>query len=152
MDGYQELAYAICRSACDEYIDALILKKRGWLSNPDEVDKRKKRIYKKLWRTVIQYGERRYIYRAKSDNRIVRQKEKKNILECDKIRELIYDYVEFGGPSKTIYECESFFRSDRFALFMPDIDPEDLIKALREKAERGERTTPIGRGKELPYA
>lgn len=152
MDGYQELAYAICRSACDDYVDALILKNRGWLSKPEELNKRKRRILKKLWRTVINYGDRRYIYRSKSDGRIVRQKEEKNILECEKISNLIYDYEEFGGPSKTIHDCEAFFRSNRFAIFMPEIDPEDLIKALREKANKGERTAQVGRGKENPYA
>lgn len=151
MDGYKELAYAICKMACDDYIDALILKNRGWLENPEELSRRKARILKKLWRTVINYGERRYIYRAKSDNRIIRQKEEKNKDACEKIAGLIYDYKEFGGPSKTIYECETFFRSGTFSIFMPNIDPEDLISVLKEKASKGERTASYVRGKELPY-
>lgn len=143
MNPYEELAYAICKTACDDYIDALILKNRGWLTTPSEVEAHKKKVMKKLWRTVISYGDRRYVYRKKTDNRIVRQTQDKNIEKCYKIMDLIDEYEHMVGPDKEIYECERFFRSERFSIFMPDIDPEELITALRAKASRGERSAPF---------
>ena len=140
MDGYQELAYAICKSACDDYIDALILQERGWLFSPKELGRRKEKMIRKIWRAVLRYGDRRYIYHAQTDGRIMLQSQQKNMVACEKIQNLINEYIYFEQPQKTIYECEQFFRSGRFSIFMPDLDPEDLISALKEKAKRGERT------------
>ena len=140
MTPYEELAYAVCKVACDDYIDALILKNRGWLLSPEEVEVRRKRVLRKLWKAVLNYGDRRYIYRKQGDGRIVKQDQQTNIKKCNKIFDLLDEYEYFGGPDKTIRECETFFRSNRFALFMPDIDPEDLIVALQAKAAKGERS------------
>lgn len=151
MDPYENLAYAICKSACEEYVDALILVNRGWLRKPSEEVRRKKTIHKQLWKAVLAYSKNRWICDMKRKKETKKTKRKtnkkkssapkksKSMTLCERISNLLYQYDHHFGAERSVIECEAFFRSNSFSIFMPKIDPEDLIRELRKKAMRGER-------------
>lgn len=148
MDPYENLAYAICKSACEEYVDALILVNRGWLRKPSEEIRRKKTIFKRLWKTTLAYGKCRWKCDTQRKNSTKTQRKKKketknkpskSDIMCERISNLLYQYDHHFLAERSVIDCEKFFRSDSFSIFMPKIDPEDLIRELRKKAMRGER-------------
>lgn len=99
--NYQELAAAVVKVAADDYIKA-----RKFLRK----ERRKRRV--RIMNTYIKYKNK--VYAAKMCSKMV-----KSLLKD-------IDYAE-----RDIYECEAFFLSDRFAIFMPNTDGRDFLNALR---------------------
>lgn len=132
MTGYENLAYAIVARACADYVNALVVLNGGYPPDYEAAN------LKKLWRAVLNYGEKRFIVFDKKTGKISRQKEKNNKKTCTRIMNLIHRTTLIENARKDKIECERFFRSGAFDIYMPSINGEDLIKALRKKAESGE--------------
>lgn len=127
--NYQMLASKIVEVACADYIDAQIVIRQGYVSEDEFINK--------IFRKVIKYGERRYVYKDymglhRSNARAVNKKlrEIKNMLKNDDRQKAAQVECE---------EIERFFHSPQFAIYMPNTDPDILIRGLKRKAMANER-------------
>lgn len=128
--NYQELAVKICEIACADYIDALIVRRKGYLS--------KKEVIKSLWKSVLKYGRKRYVYRSKNGS-IVRTTEKWNQYMLGIITNQITGEERIRKAEAEIATLENYFRSGLFQLSMPNTDATALMRLLKARARRGER-------------
>lgn len=135
--NYQSLAAAIVEVACADYIDALIIAEKGYLSE----DAYKKEIYN----YVVRYGAARYIYKGRYGWQ--RQREKANTKKCQHIVEMMDTDFKKKIAKRDADILEKFFRSKTFAIYMPNTDPDWFINLLKSRAKRGDRfkTTVWGR-------
>lgn len=131
MEAYGNLAAAIVQQACADYVEALKILNGDF--SQDYIEKKQR----KLWKAVLRYGERRYIYRDKKTKELTRQREKNNLSACREIARLVWNASIIERAEGDKMSCEAFFRSGAFDIFMPNTDGEDLIKALQRKAEEG---------------
>ena len=129
--NYKELGAKICEIACADYVDALIVRRKGYLV--------KSELIKKIFKTVIKYGKSRYIYISKADNSIKRTTEKKNLYMLDIIKKQISGEERIERANAEIRELENYFDSSLFALSMPNTDKTALLRLLKARARRGER-------------
>lgn len=115
---------------CADYIDAQIVKKRGYLD--------KDKLLSDLTKEAIAYGEKRYIYKNKNGE-VVRRTEKQNLKALENIKYLL----DFETHKKIGYvkakECEEFLLSDTFCVYMPHSDGRALIRILRQRANEKKR-------------
>ena len=126
--GYKELAAAIVRVAAADYVEALIIQERGGTLTKAQ----KKRIFKK----VIDYGRRRYVY--KLGGVMFRQEEQHNKVRLNSLRHELNFHTHAYRAQQEITTDEQFFRWALFATCMPNTDPEVFIVMLREKADARE--------------
>lgn len=126
---YANLAAAIVEVAAVDYVDALIVSIKGYLSESE--------FRRALYDSAIKYGETRYLRKGKYG--ITRQDERKNMRSVSKIARILEKDSRRRKAKNEIRQLEEFFRSPSFALYMPNTDPESFIRLLRVKAEKGER-------------
>ncbi len=127
--NYAQLAVAIVEAATVDYVDALIIAERGYISERE--------FRRSLYKATIEYGKNRYMRKGKYG--LVRQDESKNLRAIKKIERIIEKSSQRRKAQAEIKQCESFFRSNLFALAMPNTDVDEFIRLLRLKAEKGER-------------
>ena len=126
---YQELGAKIVELACADYIDAQIIKRKGYISEKQYRDR--------LFAKAIEYGRRRYIW--KDSKGIQRQKNGRNLFKCRELAKLIDGKERIAKAEADIRLIEDFFHGSLFALSMPNTDPDGLIRLLKLKAMQGER-------------
>lgn len=129
-ENYKALAAAIVEVACADYIDARIVAERGYMSEH--------KARKKLYDLIISYGERRYVWYDGKELRRGSERINKRKLET------IKQYMPEKRKELAQYECkelEDFFRSDTFALFMPNTNVTWLLHVLRARARNNDRMT-----------
>ena len=126
---YQELGAKVVELACADYIDALIVKRNGYISEQQYMDR--------LWRKVIEYGKKRYVWKDRTG--MHHTKNGVNALKCKDLKRLLNGRANSDTADAEIRACEEFFHSALFALSMPNTDPDGLIRILKMKAMNGER-------------
>ena len=128
--NYQALATEIVKVACADYVDALIVKKQGFMSESV--------LKNKIYKAVIAYGERRYLYIDKH-GRMQRRKESQNLKALYRIEELTNLKKNREMAEYDVRELEKFFKSGRFAIFMPNTNANWLITQWKKNALQHER-------------
>lgn len=126
---YQELGTEIVRLVVADYLDALIVKRKGYL----EPSKWRKVVYSR----AIMYGKRRYV--RKTNGGLVTTSCSINQCALDMFKDDLYCTAQKVTAEKYINDCEKFFRSKHFAMYMPNTDPNLFIKLLKQKAMQGKR-------------
>lgn len=127
--NYAQLAVAIVEAATVDYVDALIIAERGYISERE--------FRRSLYKATIEYGKNRYMRKGKYG--LVRQDESKNKRAVKKIVRIIEKSSQRRKAQAEIKQIEAFFHSNLFALAMPHTDVDEFIRLLRLKAEKGER-------------
>lgn len=127
--NYAQLAAAIVEVASIDYVDALIINERGYISERE--------FRRSLYKATIEYGKNRYMRKGKFG--MVRQDEAKNKRAIKKIVRIIEKSSQRRKAQAEIKQIEAFFHSNLFALAMPHTDVDEFIRLLRLKAEKGER-------------
>lgn len=130
IENYRRLAVKIVEVACADYIDALIVRQRGYLSQ--------EQMIKLAWKNTISYGQRRYVYRGK-DGLLKRRTESANRYALLLISEALDSTTKKERAEFEIRDCERFFHGKLFALAMPNTDPDGLIRLLKQRARHYER-------------
>lgn len=127
--NYQELASAIVEVACADYVDAMIIAKRGYLTANT--------ARKKLYDLAIKYGASRYIIRDKNGE-IKRSSERRNM---NNLRALCEHLPQNRKDSamREAKQLEKFFKSEYFNVLMPNTDAEWLLQQMRFRAHLGRR-------------
>ena len=125
--NYAQLGAAIVEMAAVDYVDALIIEEKGYISVRE--------FRQKLWKAYLAYGKYRYMRNGKAG--LVRQDEARNRRAIRKIERIIQMSSE--RRKAEIKQIEAFFHSNLFALAMPNTDADEFIRLLRLKAEKGER-------------
>lgn len=126
---YQELACRIIELACADYIDALIIKRQGYISE--------EQLKKKIYTMVLDYGKKRYVF--KSRHGLTTQKNTINLNKCRAISKMLQGKDVIAKAEYDIRQTEEYFHSPQFAIYMPNTDADGLIHLLKRKALRGER-------------
>lgn len=128
--GYKELAYRIALIACVDYVDSLIVRKRGYLTK-----KGKLKIEKKIWKEYLEYGSYR-LYNA--EGKLTSIKERRKMIR--KLKNAIEIPQNMKNQAKAeAQRLEDWFHDRSFAIFMPDIEPDDLIRKLKGYARANKR-------------
>lgn len=127
--NYAELGAAIVEMAAVDYVDALIIEEKGYISVRE--------FRRNLYKATIAYGKNRYMRKGKFG--MVRQDEARNRRAIRKIERIIQMSSERRKAKAEIKQIEAFFHSNLFALAMPHTDVDEFIRLLRLKAEKGER-------------
>lgn len=135
--GYQALAAAIVEASAVDYVDALIRLKQGYLST--------KEFRSNLFKATIRYGKNRFVRMGKENGApvLMRQDERKNMKAITRIKTILEKDEARREALAEIKRLETFFRSERFNIFMPHTDADIFMNLLKAKAEKGERVKSI---------
>ncbi len=128
-ENYRELAAAIVKLACADYVDARIIAEYGYLSKADK---------KAMLMNAITYGEKRYCYYDKRTKEIKRGSEKANRRRLETLKRNMPEARKKQAKADA-KEIERFFDTEWFEMLMPNTDKRWLLDTLRKRAHKRKR-------------